>query len=220
VALPVDSRPPRPASEPPASPASGPRRVRGSDAYRRVLEELTTVLSPAVGRRVLDEGLLAAGASPEEADTYDLRFALLETLPDGLGRVLRAPEAVHAVLASLEEALVSAHRPPRLGESGSLPGMLSAVVPGHGPDGNPGGEANGAAGLSRPSGSTVPAPPPTFTDLGALDAGGLRHRSPRSGPRAPAALSASPPPLRFPARRGSRRPAVPRFSSPVPPPGS
>jgi len=185
---PLESRPPSAAT--PLASAVVPRRDEGSDAYRRMLEELATVVSPAVARRVLDAALVETGVAPGDAAPYDLRFALWDRLPGELAEVLRDDEATDAVLASLEEALVSAHRPPRVGESGSLPGVISRVGPARLRADGARHPSTGARGREA---TTAPAPPPRFS----------------TAPATP--LSLRPPEPREP------RPV--RFSSPVPPAG-
>jgi len=102
-------RAPQAAEGPPAAPTVPPE---ASAAYRRMREELETILSPAAAGGALDGALARVGVAPADATPFDLRCILVDELRDHLVRVLEGARLEEA-LAALEAALVDMHRPQR-----------------------------------------------------------------------------------------------------------
>lgn len=87
--------------------------------YRRVLEELSTFVTPSDAHRMLTRCLELEGSSPQVAIPYDLRAILVDALPARLRKIL-SPERVKVAIEALEQALVHAHQPNRV-PGGPLP---------------------------------------------------------------------------------------------------
>ncbi len=90
----------------PSSPVGPPP----SHAYRRMLEELALLVSPNTAEALLEQCVQSIGATPDSVLPYDLRWILIEQLPERLTSVL-PPEDAASVLSALESTIVDMQAP-------------------------------------------------------------------------------------------------------------
>ncbi len=84
-----------------------------SNAYTRILEEISGYLSPERAKALLDDCLWQCGVPPDNAIPYDIRTIALEVLPARLATLL-TPAVLDTVLDRLEFVMMDMHRPPTI----------------------------------------------------------------------------------------------------------
>lgn len=84
-----------------------------SNAYQRILEELSGYLAPERAKDLLEDCLWQCGVPPDSAIPYDIRTIALEALPKMLASVL-TPSVLDTVLDRLELVMMDMHRPPTI----------------------------------------------------------------------------------------------------------
>jgi hypothetical protein len=109
----TSDRPEEPAAARPTESAP-PRPLEGLPTHvsvpcRRLLEELCAFVTPDTAAMVLGQGLREIGVDPEGADSFDLRLALTDSVPELLHDVLG--DDTEAILERLEAALVDVNAP-------------------------------------------------------------------------------------------------------------